>query len=388
MIRKRIKNILSSVSRNNYKTLNTIEISKKRLIHNYNLIKKQNKGFNIIPVLKANAYGHGLIQVGEILNKADCDLIAVDGYFEAAKLLGVTKHRILVLGYILPENYSLLNTRRCSFVIQDVDSLRSIASINKRVNVHLEINTGMNRLGINPDELNDYLSTLKSLPNLNLEGVMSHLADADNEIEDSFTDDQVNIFDNCVKKVFESGFEPKYIHIAQSAGSTKTKSNYANSIRLGIALYGINPLSPNDKKFSALQSLLPVLTLKTTIIKTENLKAGDRVSYNGIYKAEGPKKIATLPLGYYEGVPRQLSNFGTFLSANGKKLPILGRVCMNHTIIDIDSSPNSNVGDQVIVVSNDNKDINSISNLSNMEGLFSYSLMTGLSESTKRIIVD
>jgi alanine racemase len=388
MIRKRIKKLISSVSKNTYKTLNTIEISKSRLIHNFNHIQKQNPGFSLIPVLKANAYGHGLIQVGEVLNDVDCDLIAVDGYFEASKLIGITKHRILVLGYILHENYPLIDTKRCSFVIQDSKSLKSIASINKPVKVHLELNTGMNRLGINPDELNDYLNTLNKYPNLQLEGVMSHLADADNEIDDKFTDNQVEIFDKAVGDILQAGFKPKYIHIAQSAGSVKAMSRYATALRLGIALYGINPLDNKDKKFNELNNLLPVLTLKSTIIKTEILKSGDRVSYNGIYEAKGSKRIATLPLGYYEGVPRQLSNSGSFISLSGIELPILGRVCMNHTMIDIDNESELKVGDQVIVVSNDKNDINSIANISKIDGLFSYSLMTGLSESTRRIITD
>ena len=388
MIRKRIKNILSSVSRNNYKTLNTIEISKKRLIHNFNYIQKKNPEFGLIPVLKANAYGHGLMQVGEILNGVKCDFIAVDGYFEAAKLLGITKHRLLVLGYILPDNYPLLDTKRCSYVIQDVDSLRSIALTNKPVNVHLEINTGMNRLGINPKDITQYLNTIKKYSNLHLEGVMSHLADADNESDDSVTIKQVEIFDRSVEIIKNMGFTLKYIHIAQSAGSTKAKSRYANSIRLGIALYGINPLDKKDRKFKELEPLLPVLALKSTIVKTEKLEVGDRVSYNGIYQAESPKKIATLPLGYYEGVPRRLSNFGSFISLGGQELPILGRVCMNHTIIDIDNYPRLKVGDRVIVVSKNSEDVNSISNLSKIDGLFSYSLMTGLSESTRRTVVD
>jgi alanine racemase len=388
MIRRRIKTLLSSVSKNKYKTLNIIEVSKSRLIHNFEYIQGQNPGFSLIPVLKANAYGHGLKQVGKILNDVDCDLIAVDGYFEASKLLETTNHRILVLGYILPENYPILDTKRCSYVIQDIDSLKSFAETNKQINVHMEINTGMNRLGINPEDIDEYLNVLKSLPNLKLEGVMSHLADADNELDNSFTEKQVSIFDEAIKKILKQGFRPGYIHISQSAGSTKARSKYANSLRLGIALYGINPLSETDKKFRELGPIKPVLRLESTIVKTEKLKSGDRVSYNGIYKAVKPTRIATLPLGYYEGVPRQLSNLGLFIAKDKTELPILGRVCMNHTMVDINKKPELKVGDKITVISMDNEDINSIRNLSKINGLFSYSLMTGLSESTRRIITD
>ena len=147
-------------------------------------------------------------------------------------------------------------------------------------------------------------------------------------------------------------------------------------------------MSETDEKFHELEPIKPVLCLKSTIVKTEILKSGDRVSYNGIYRANKPIRIATLPLGYYEGVPRQLSNLGSFITGDKTNLPILGRVCMNHTMINIDMRPDLKVGNEITVISMDNEDINSIRNLSKIDGLFSYSLMTGLSESTRRIITN
>jgi len=172
MIRRHIKKLYSSISSNDYKTLNTIEISRSRLLSNYSLFRI-NTSLGIIPVLKANAYGHGISQVAEILNDTDCELIAVDGYFEASKIRDVTKKKILVLGYILPENFHLLNVSKCSFVIQDIEGLKRINDMNKPVNVHIEINTGMNRLGIDPDELGSFLNHIGRYSNINLEGVMT-----------------------------------------------------------------------------------------------------------------------------------------------------------------------------------------------------------------------
>ena len=383
MIRRHIKKLIGTISSNDYKTLNTIEISRSRLLSNYSLFRK-NTSLGIIPVLKANAYGHGISQVAEILNDTDCELIAVDGYFEASKILDVTKKKILVLGYILPENFHLLNVSKCSFVIQDIEGLKRINDMNKPVNVHIEINTGMNRLGIDPSELDSFLDHIGRYSNINLEGVMTHLADADNEVDSSYSVSQAELFDKSVEQILSLGFNPKYIHIAQTAGSVKIQSKYANTMRLGIGLYGLNPLSIKDKSHNNLSELKPVLSFTTTIVKKSDLKKGDRVSYNGIFSAPNDMTIGVLPLGYYEGIPRQLSNVG-LVKHGDKYLPIVGRVCMNHIMISLEGQ-DLYVGDKLIVISNNSEDKNSVQQICMDHDLFNYSLVTCLSESTRRVI--
>ncbi|MGH7237162.1 MAG: alanine racemase [Candidatus Saccharimonadales bacterium] len=368
-----------------YQTLNLIELNAAAVVANVKLLQRQHPGFSVMPVLKANAYGHGLSEMAKILNDASCEFLAVDGYFEAAKIRYITKHRILVLGYIGSENVRLLDTKRCSFVVQDIAGLEAFARLNKSVKIHIELNTGMNRLGLRQDEFKPYLKILKKYSQLKLEGIMTHLADADNPRDNSFTGAQVKLFDELVEKVKWTGFNPKVIHVAQTAGSAKVKSKYANGLRLGIGLYGINPLNSNDGAYKELAGLQPVLALKSTIVKVINLKPGDKVSYNGIFTANQPTRIGVLPLGYYEGVPRELSNVGCATSEN-QILPIVGRVCMNHTMIDLKNS-RLNVGDSVTVISANKSDSNSIQNIANNHNLFSYSLLTGLTSSVRRKIV-
>lgn len=368
-----------------YKTLNRAELSRGAMLHNMQVVQAQHPKLSIIPVLKSNAYGHGLREVAEILNGADCDLLAVDGYFEAARIRHITKHHILVLGYILPDNVRLLDTKCCSFVVQDVAGLEAFGRLKRRVRVHLELNTGMNRLGLQPDELDEYLTTLKRFPNLELEGIMTHLADADNEIDDTFTRQQVTQFDQQVAAILAQGFKPEYIHIAQTAGSMKAQSQYANAMRLGIGLYGISPLGERDPYARDFTGLCPVLELKSTIIKIIDLQKGDRVSYNGIFTAPKAMKIGILPLGYYEGVPRVLSNVGV-VTFRGKNLPIVGRVCMNHTMIDLGGNKLA-VGDEVTVISADPNAQNSVLGMSRAHGLFSYGTLTAISSSIRRVIV-
>lgn len=385
MLRRTVKKAARHLHPNRYVPLNRIELSRQATLDNVSFIQTSHPGFGIIPVLKANAYGHGLVQMSEILNAAACAFIAVDGYFEAAQIRGITKHRILVMGYIRPENVHLLDTRRCSFVVQDIAGLEALAMLAKPVRVHLELNTGMNRMGLQPEELDDYLSALKQYPSLKLEGIMSHLADADNESSDGFTKTQVKLFDDLVKRIQAKGFKPEFIHLAQTAGSTKTASKYASALRLGIGLYGLNPLSSKDLKHSTLSSLRPIMEFKTTVVKVIDLKRGDKVSYNGIFTAPKAMKIAVLPLGYYEGIPRELSNTGIVIYKD-KPLPIVGRVCMNHTMVDIGGTDIA-LGSELTVISRDSDQPNSVNSICKQHGLFNYSFVTGLASSTKRIIV-
>jgi alanine racemase len=385
IFRRVAKRAIAHLTDTGYRPLNRIEVSRSRCLRNIGLLQTQHENHEIIPVLKGNAYGHGLRQMGEILNGATCKLVAVDGYFEAAQLRDISRHHLLVMGYILPQNVHLLDLKRCSFVVQDIAGLKAFGALKRPVKIHMELNTGMNRLGLQLEEVPDYLAELKKHPQLHLEGVMTHLADADNERDDGFTKAQVEVFDRQVSRIIAAGFNPQYIHIAQTAGSTKVASRYANAIRLGIGLYGVNPLGAKDSRRGVLRELNPVMDLKSTIIKVLDLEKGERVSYNGTFKAPRAMKIGVLPLGFYEGIPRALSNKGCALDG-AQKLPIVGRVCMNHTMIDLGTS-NLKVGDEVTLISRETAAANSVEMLEKTFGLFAYELLTGLAEGVKRTIV-
>lgn len=385
ILRKYAKKALLRLSINNYQTLNRIELSRDRTLHNFNLFKNQHPGFEIMPVLKGNAYGHGLVEIAKILNEVNCPFLTVDGYFEAPKIRDISRHRILVMGYIKPENVKLLDVKRCSFVVQDLEGLKAFGRLGKPVRIHMELNTGMNRLGLQLEEIEVYLNTLHQSPNLELEGVMTHLADADNKTNDSFTAAQVELFDRLVEKVLDAGFKPKFIHLANTAGSVKAKSRYANTKRIGIGLYGINPLNPKDSVYKDLEGLQPTLSLKSTIIKVLDLKKGAKVSYSGLFTAPKDMRIGVLPLGYYECIPRALSNKGV-VTYEGAPLPIVGRVCMNHTMIDI-SKVNIKVGAEVTVIDSDKSKPNSVTQISSRHQLFDYELLTSLSSNIHRKIV-
>lgn len=362
-----------------YDVYNQIEISQSALLSNLKFFQQQTNT-QIIPVLKGNAYGHGIEQVTQALRHEQLSYVAVDGYFEALRVQAVNpKQSVLVMGMIKPGNVPKLRLRRKAFVVHDQATIKAFGLLNKKAKLHLEINTGMNRYGINPAELNEYLKLIQSYPKLDLEGVMSHFADADGDDEQT-VQAAVNIFDSCVEQV-QTKFSPTYIHISQSAGSLRTKSRYANTSRVGIGFYGINPYLPNHPLYTACQALKPALTLKSTISEVHKLKKGDKVSYNYTFEARKTMHIGVLPLGYHEGLNRVLSNHGHVI-INGKPQPIAGRVCMNHTMVAL--GKNDQLNDEVVVISNHKNDPNSIESLAQNHNLFTYNMLTNLSPDIRR----
>jgi alanine racemase len=367
-----------------FKPLNRVEISGSTILHNFDIFQQLQPSFSILPVLKSNAYGHGLAQITEILKSRTFPYIVVDGYFEALEIRKISPQPILVMGYIHPDNFQRINLRGYTFVIQNKASVEALGKTRKKVTIHIELETGMNRLGVKEHRLLEVLDAIKRFPNLQLEGVMSHLADADNPTND-FTVLQVASFDRTVEKILALGFTPTMFHIAQSAGSVKVHSKYTNALRVGIGLYGYSPLSTSDSAQKKLSQLKPALRVVSTIIKTHDLAAGESVSYGRTFTAKHAMRVGILPFGYYEGLPRVLSNVGS-LTYGAQATPIVGRVCMNHVAIDI-SNTDANQGTEITVFSPLPQDPNSISSLCREHGLFEYVLITGINQNIRRVIV-
>ncbi|HSX33364.1 MAG TPA: alanine racemase [Candidatus Saccharimonadales bacterium] len=382
-LRAHINAMLSRLERT-YATHNRLEVSRAALLHNLDLFAGRS-GLPAIPVLKGNAYGHGITQVATALRSRQLPYIAVDGYFEALRVREVSRQPVLIMGAILPENYKRLRYDDFAFVVHDAASIHALGKTGKRVKVHLEANTGMNRYGAGPDEITQLTRLILSYKNLQLEGVMSHLADSDGD-DPATVDTAVEQFDACVDTVRAAGARPTLFHVAQSAGSLRAKSQYANAFRLGVGLYGINPFPHGHQLHAQLQDLQPVLQLVSTITKVIELQKGDSVSYNYTFTAPKAMKIGVLPLGYYEGVNRALSNRGV-VKIGKQFTPIVGRVCMNHTMISLDGV-SARVGDEVVVYSNNSGDENAIDRIASDHHLFNYTLLTALSRDLRRLLVD
>jgi len=386
-IRKDIDALLKKFEKE-FVTHNLIEVSRSAITHNVDVFADLS-GKHVIPVLKGNAYGHGIELVATALKDRKVPYIAVDGYFEALRIREVSDQPVLVMGAILPENFARMKYDNFAFVVQDEATIHALGKTGKHIKVHLEANTGMNRYGAKPDEAVALAKVIQNYPKLELEGVMSHLADSDGE-DPATVDVAVDEFDACVESIRATGVNPTVLHVAQSAGSLKAKSKYANCMRLGIGLYGVNPFPRDHVLHDKLRGALrPALRLTSTITKITQLEKGDKVSYNYTFTAPKRMKIGVLPLGYYEGawtLTRGVGKQAGVVKIGQKFTPIVGRVCMNHTIISLDGI-DAKVGDKVVLYSNNGEDKNAIDSITNEYGIFNYAILTSLNSAVRRVLV-
>jgi len=364
-----MKRILKRIFKNGYQALNVVEISRDRLVNNYQRLSNINKKIKIAPVLKSNAYGHGIKEVAAVLDELNPVFFCVDSLYEAYELFkSKTKSPILIMGYVDPENLSIKELP-FFYAVFDLKQFRGIFKNQPQAKIHLFIDTGMNREGIRTDELKEFLKKLTDKEKKSIEGVMSHLALAENP-QDSDTKKQINNFKEALKFLKRCSVFPKYIHLGNSAGllnNEKLKlSSFSNIVRTGLALYD------------------SVLQLKTHVIQVKEIKKGEKVGYDFTYEAKKNKLIAVLPIGYNDGVDRRLSDNG-FVKIKNNYCPIIGKISMNLTVIDVTSVKNVKVGSEVIIFSNNGK--NSIINSAKKIGTIPYELLIHLDRSIKRKII-
>jgi len=339
------------------------KVNLKQVSENIKMISEYIKSkAEIAPVLKADAYGEGAEHFKEILEENNIKIIAVALTEEAITLrnAGFTQ-KILILNELLESDlediikYDL--TPRIS-VYEIAEKLNNLANReNKIVNIHIEIDTGMGRSGINPEDAEKYVEQIKKLKNLNIEGIFTHFASADSNPE--YTNLQIMVFNSTVKKLQNQGIKFKYIHSSASSGILnyldKTKGNL---IRPGIITYGYMP-SKNTRNIIGVK---PTASLKSKVVYIKEVKKGTSISYGGKYVTARDSKIATIPIGYADGIRRCLSNKGR-VYVNGKYAPIIGAVCMDDFMIDVTDIPNIKIGDEVVIWDNKNIMLDEIADL-------------------------
>lgn len=367
-----------------FETLNNIYISKEAILNNFDLYQELNPSCKIMPVLKSNAYWHWIKEVAKILNERKIDYIIVDSYFEALKILEVNNSKVLLIWYTLPSNLKNIDFTRISLVVYDLESLKELSNLWRKVSVHLKIDTGMHRQWIYYDDLPKFLEIIKKSANINLEWVCTHFADADSIIND-YSFFQLEEFQKSVVLIKSRWFKLKYIHSNNSAWWAKDFcKNTCNAMRLWISLYWVNPLELIDEKYEVLSKLKLALSLESTLIQKKLLKSGEKVSYNCTFEASEDMEIGIIPFWYYEWLSRKLSNNYSYYFKN-EELKILWRICMNLTVIDI-TWININVWDKIEIIWTDLDKENNIYTLAKKSETITYECFTRLSESIRRKI--
>lgn len=375
---------LRQLKKANYSTLNRIEISRRAILHNLRVLQAEQVSAIIIPVLKANAYGHGLKELAIILNDSPVEMVAVDSYPEAQIVYRYFKRKVLIIGEMPPGAYKYLKWRRTEVCIYSQRNLNAILALNKKLNIHLFVNTGMNREGIK-----DFASFLKNnekkLANLNITGICSHLHSADSSNE--ATEKQLSLFLKCLdlcERYFKS---LKYVHLANSAGIFNLHHERLNACRPGLAVYGINPFQSDSPYFKQALKLKPAMEIYSSIVSLQRLEAGEIVSYNANYITSAAEQIVVIPFGYCEGLDRRLSSVAQFKCDNNY-LQVAGSICMNMTCLAAENSLKIAIGQEVQIISSNPHDLNSIVNIAKLEKTIVYEVLIKFLANIRRKIVD
>lgn len=348
------------------------------IAHNYNYAKSRTSS-RIICVIKANAYGHGAVPVAKRLMNEGCDFFAVSSLEEALELRhnGISCD-ILVLGYMLPCRITDAVENGISFACASYDFAKVLcqSTLSKKARVHIKLNTGMNRTGFNIchstgyEDLQKAVNLLKENKLIEIEGIFSHFAKSESDA--AFTEKQWGYFENAVDFIKKNGVSPGFLHICNSEGALRFPSMHLNGTRLGIHLYGC---SSEDQNF------IPAMDFCTRIVDIHTLKEGDGVSYGLDFIADKEMRIAVIGAGYADGIFRCLSNKKGYVSVNGKKCPIIGRVCMDMTMIDISGLPDAKVGDIATIWG---KELSCDEQAKNA-GTISYELLCSVAPRVKRV---
>jgi len=353
-------------------------VYKNNLLHNYRLYKKSVGRRGLWPVLKSNAYGHGLVEVAKIFDDQKCEYLIVDSYYEAMILRNEgIKTPILIIGFTFTENILKNRLNKVTFVVGDWRQVQELVNdVTRRTKLHLKVDTGMNRQGIEPEEIKKVLRLMKQNEEIELEGICSHLADADS-LDQSETLKQIGVWNELVDKL---GYTEKikYWHCGASSSLFYLEKIKSNAVRLGLGLYGINV---DEKKKFDLQT---ALGLQSVISSIRQVRAGEGVGYNFTFKTKKDRQVATVPVGYFEGVDRRLSNIG-FVRVGNIFCPIIGRVSMNIISIDVSEVKEIVVGQDVEVIGLVGK--NSVENMAKLTKTIPYEILVHIPSLLKREMI-
>lgn len=323
------------------------EIDLDSLAHNYQQIRSRvHPQAQILAVVKDNAYGHGAVTIARELERLGVDLLGIAIADEGIELRdGGVRRPILILSGIYEEEIDRVVEYDLIPMVFDEGIGRSLSDQakrrNRRVKVHLKFDTGMGRLGASLKGARRFIEGMKGLPNLIIDGVASHLSMADEE----YTRAQLRTFREVVELCRGEGIKPTYWHISSSAPMIDFPDSRFNLVRPGIMIYGSYP----SGEYSGRIALRPVMRLRTKIGFLKKVPAGARISYGGTYITGRESLIATLPIGYGDGYNRRLSNGGEAL-LRAKRVPVIGRICMDLTMVDATDVEGASLGDEVVLM--------------------------------------
>ncbi len=370
------------------------EVSLNAIKHNFNEIKSKVGNKKICCVVKADGYGHGAVELSKEYEKLGADFLAVSNIDEGKELRenGVTLP-IVILGYTPALNVSELISANLSQAVYSLDYAKMLnencRNFNDKVKIHIKLDTGMSRIGFMCQEFprDEYsIKEIKQsceLENLQLEGLFTHFCVSDEGKEGiEFTTKQYKNFTTVLNKLKKIGIDPPVVHCSNSGAIEDYPETYCDMVRAGIILYGLSPSS----KLNGNLDLIPAMTLKTSVSYVKYIEKGATISYGRTYEAQKKMKIATVPIGYADGFIRKYAKDG-YMMIKGKKAPIVGRICMDQTMLDVTDIEDVKIGDEVIVFGDGTGNSPTADTLAVSADTINYEIVCLISKRVPRVFV-
>jgi alanine racemase len=377
-----------------------IEISKKALNNNIQQIKKRvGNDARYSMVIKANAYGHGIETILPLVEEYGVDHYSVFSVAEAQRACKVKSEKcdIMIMGFIDDDYLEWVIEHDISFFVFTLYRLNKAVEVARKINkpakIHIELETGLHRTGFTEDLLDEVVSIVKKQSkHLRIEGICSHLAGAESIENYTRITAQIETFKELCNWFKDEGIEPRYRHLACSAGVLNYPESILDMVRVGISNYGFWPsieskmMHLKEQEFTE-DPLHRVLSWKSMILSINTVAEGKYVSYGRTYLTNRKSRIATVPVGYGYGFSRTLSNNGHVL-VNGKRVPVVGNVNMNMVVIDVTDTADVKIGDEVVLIGEQNNNTISVSSFSDMNNSMNYELLTRLPGHIPRKVID
>lgn len=363
------------------------EIDLDALAENLRVIRAQiGRDVSVMAAVKANAYGHGAARCALRLEREGVDWFGVAMPEEGIELrqAGVTKPILCLGGFWAGQEIACLQ-QRLTPVVYRLDMIEALDSAARdaglKADVHVKFDTGMGRLGVRSDDVRAFCDSLSRLRNIRVDGLMTHLAAADDPAQEDFTNDQLKRFQQAINLFREKGFAPTFVHAANSAATFAYAPARGNIVRPGGALYGFrrDVLPP---KFET-SPLRPVMSLRSRIMLLKTVGKGEKLGYGCTFETTRESRIATVPIGYDDGYRRALSNQGRAI-VGGTFAPVVGRVSMDLTLIDVTDAPGVALHDQVTLLGGEERLSVTAEDLAELAGTISYEITCGISARVPR----
>ena len=376
--------------------LQRVEVSRSALVHNLNQFRRLlGPRRRLLAVVKANAYGHGLLEVSRIVVAAGADWLGVNSLEEAIALRDAGLDApVLILGYVPLDALTEAVARDLRFIVYNEETLRRIgpaaARAGRSARIHVKVETGTHRQGVRREEVVRFVGRAERIPGVVVEGLASHFANIEDTTADEYPAQQLAVFRDACRRVREAGFRVPLRHMSCTAAAMLFPATYFNMARVGIGLYGLWPsketyLSCLLRKRTPLR-LRPALSWKARIAQVKDVPAGAFVGYGCSYRTTRRTRLAVVPVGYHDGYNRNLSNAAHVL-VRGRRAPVRGRVAMDFFTADVTDIPGVRLEDEAVLIGRDGGERITADQLAALGGTIGYEVVSRINPLVPRVVV-